>query len=394
MHTAVLQIMKRSNFTVPDKIVDREMAKRPEFQEYGRFSQTLYRQVSESRRLSTRRQEQERLTSAMFSSDLNNLLMSENEAKFIADMASPLRSFEMVSFRVDNFPDSEYLSFAQENSALFNSIHMSSITVASEREARRIRSSITDGTITFEDAARNHSQDFNNERGGDMGSRFLFELDGEMGILDRQTIYALRRGEISDIVEVADGWAFFRIENELVQADFNDANVMDRVRTYMRNFQRGQMEDWAIDRANEFIADALEEGFDNAARWHNLERHNFGPLPVNFGNLEIFPTLDSFSISGFSQQELGFLARNENFWKTAFSAPVNSPSQPLVQGNNVFVFLPTEETEADEFTTENITMIYTWLINNIPELLLQQYFIHSDKMDDRFWEFYFNNLMR
>ncbi|MCL2720389.1 MAG: SurA N-terminal domain-containing protein [Treponema sp.] len=391
-HTAILEMMRKSNYDVPKNKVDREVARLPFFQEDGRFSRTLYHQYPESTRNSIWRQEYEKLIKLMFFSDYSGLLKSEGEALFIANMSSPLRSFEMVAFKVDNFPESEYLSYAQNNSSLFNSIHMSRITLGSnEREARRVLSSVKDGITTFEDAAKNHSQDMYKENGGDMGRRFFYELDREIiNPSDREAIFKLRNGEISDIVMTVDGWAFFRVENETIQANFNDEIVMDRVRTFIRNFERGKMEDWAIEQANEFISDAKENGFDNAARWRNMDRHAFGPLPVNYGGTELFTSLDSFSMTGFSSQELNTLARNENFWKIAFSAPVNTPSHWLVQGNNVIVLFPVEETTADELSIENTASMFTsWWLSYISEQLMQQFFINSSKFDDIFWEVYF-----
>jgi parvulin-like peptidyl-prolyl isomerase len=393
-HTAILQIMKNSNYSVPDRVVNREMVRRPEFQEFGRFSQTLYRQFPEYRRQSIWRQEQENLTRMMYFSDFGSLLTFDGESAFIANMSTPIRSFEMVSFRVDDYPDSEYLSYARENTMLFNSIHLSKITVVSEREANSVLTSIRNGSTTFEDAARNHSQDFYRDNGGDMGNIFFFELGREIpNSSNRESVFNLRKGELSDVIATVDGWGIFRAENDLIQADFEDHVVMDRVRSYIRNFQRGRMEDWAIGQAREFISEVIEFGFEDAARWRNLDRQSFGPLPINFGSVELFTALESFSITGFTSQDLSSLSRNENFWKTAFSTEVNIPSQPLVQGNNVLVFLPIEETETDELDIENFKMMFSWWLDSNSIQLMQQYFLNSSKTEDHFWDFYINFLM-
>jgi len=392
-HTAVLQIMKRSNYAVPDRIVDREMARLPQFQENGRFSQTLFRQTPESVRISLRRQELERLTKNMFFSDFSGLLISEGEASFIAEMASPLRSYEMVMFQVDDYPDSEFISYAMENPRLFNSIHMSKITInSSEREARRILALIQEGTTTFEEAARNYSQDGFFDRGGDMSSRFLYEFDYEIiNPADRDRVYNMRPGEISDVILTANGWVFYRVENPVVTADFEDEIVMDRVRSYVRAFERGRMEDWSINMARDFINDVLETDFENASYLWNLERSFFGPLAMNFGSVDLFTSLESFSISDFSSQYINQLANNENFWRTIYSTQLNMPSEPLVQGSNIIVFIPVEEADADELFIDSIKSMYSgWWLNYVTEQLMQQYFLHTSRADDRFWESYFN----
>jgi len=393
--TAILQIMKRSNYSVPEKIVDRQVAQLPDFQENGRFSPALYNQMSESDRLVKWRQVQEELTKYAYFNDIYNLLTPSSESAFIGKMASVMRSFEMVSFNVDDYPEAEYLAYARANSDLFRSIHLSRITVkSSEREARKILDSIKNGSITFEDAAIAHSQDNFADRGGDMGIRYVYDIEEEIPNLSaRDIIFGLGRGETSDVIRIGDNWAFFRIEDELKQANFEDAAVMDRVRSYLRNFERGRMEDWAIAQARDFIADAQTSGFDNAASWRNLEKRSFGPLPINYGGVELFTSLESFTISGFSAQDIQGLSSNENFWKVAFSTQLNTPCEPLVQGSYVLVFLPIEEVKAEEDLVDNIAFMYPSYLNYVTELFISNYFLNNPRMDDRFWDTYFRLVM-
>jgi hypothetical protein len=396
VHSAVLQIMNRSNYSVPERVVNRNVAQLPHFQDNGRFSPALYRQMSDAARANLWRQTQDELTKIMFYRDFFSLLVPNGEINFIADMASPMRSFEMVSFRIDSFPDTEYLSFALDNEELFNTIHLSMISVRTEREARRILDSIRNGTTTFEEAARSQSQDGYADRGGDIGTRYVFELDHDIpNHAARQIVFGMNTGELSDIVNLGDAWAIFRIENRLTAPDFDDASVMDRVRTYVRSFQRGRMEDWAISQARDFILEAQEFGFDNVTRWRNLERNSFGPLPVNFGGIDLFTSLESFSASfsnfGLNAQDV---SRNENFWRIAFSTDLNTLSEPMVQGGNVLVFYPIEQIDTEDSFIENIAAMYEnhWL-DSITEQSLQLYFLNNERMDDRFWDTYFRVFM-
>ena len=389
VHTAVLQIMKKSNYLVPQKTIDRHVAQY--FMENGRFSRAAYNQMSDSSRNRLLQQTREDLTKNMFFDDIRNILIPSSEADFIAAMAGPLRQFDMVSFQVDDYPLEGYLEFAQENSDLFKSVHLSRISISSEREAKRILDSIKNGTNLFEDVARSQSVDGYAERGGDMGSRYFFELEQEIPSLsDRDIVTNLSAGELSGVINTGTVWAIFRVEEELADADFDDEAVMEIVQSYTRNFQRGRMEDWAIEQATAFIEDVKESNFDTAARRRNLDKQSFGPLPINFGGLDFFTKLDSFSISGISSFELENIANNENFWKVTFSTELNTPSEPFVQGNNVFVFFPTEQSDADESVISNIASMYSsyWVDNNMDQSL-QTYFLNHAKMEDNFWDVYF-----
>jgi len=393
-HTAILQILKRSGYEVSEKTVNKKVLQLPQFQDNGRFSIVLYNRMPESTRLTLWRQQQEEIEMGMFFDDFFTLLVPASESKFIANMSSPQRSFDFSFFNVDDYPDSEYLSYANENSKLFNSIQLSKITISgSEREAKKILASINDGTTTFEDAAKAQSKDNYADRGGDMGPRYCYEIDGEIpNADDREMVYGLKKGELSEVITVNDGWVFFRAENELTQANFDDSSVMDKVRDYVKNRERGRMENWAIDKAKEFITDSKESGYVNAARWRNLSINNFGPIPLNYGDVSLFTALDeSLKVTGITDQEVDGLSKNENFWKTTFSTPLNTPTEPLVQGSKVYVFFPTEEIDTEESAKEEIATNYsTQLLQNIANQSLQRYFINNEKMKSNFDETYFS----
>jgi len=384
---AIVQEMKRSGFEIPERLVDREVAKQF-LDERGNFSITIYRQKSESEHLTLWRQTQEDMAVMHFYNDLFGLLAPEGEKEFFAKMGSDMRTLELVSFQVDDFPESEYLVFAKANPDLFKSAHLSIITVnSSEKAAKKILESIKDGTMTFEDAARAQSQDNFADRGGDMGIQYVYDL--EKGITDaqvRESILSLGKGELSSVVKLENSWVFFRMEEEIKQVDFDDSAVMDRVRSYMRNYERGRMEDWAIAQADEFIADAKAEGFDNAARKNKKVKASIGPLPLNYGGVELFTVLPSFNVPELRQEIMG-LSKNINFWKIAFSTPLNTPSKPLVQGSKVLVLLPVGQIDNDKEKAEEISSIFSdsWPYK-ITAQSLGPYFMKSPRMDNRFQE--------
>ena len=88
--------------------------------------------------------------------------------------------------------------------------------------------------------------------------------------------------------------------------------------------------------------------------------------------------------------ELSDSASNENFWRIAFGTPLHTLSEPLVQGGNVLVLIPVEETEADESGVEEIASTYAdyWL-SYMTEQSISAYFLNSPKMDNRFIQSYF-----
>ena len=389
VHAAVLREMELSGYRVPPELVDRKVAMMPEFQENGRFSVALYQRLSSNERLSLWRQQQDVLTEERFHSDISGLLKSSGEVSFIGGMASPQRRFEMVSFSVDAYPDSELVRYAAEHADLFRAVHLSKITInSSEREARQILDSIRDGTTTFEDAAKTQSQDEYADRNGDMGIKLAHELSREIPLeTDREQIIALATGEYSGIIKSGSGWAFFRAEEAVQPADTADAATLQKVRSYVQTFERGRMEDWAIAQARDFITLADASGFDRAVSQKELEKRSFGPLPLNYGAVDLFASLSSFSVPElYNPYGADSADTNENFWKTAFGATVNALSEPFVQGGNVLVLFPVEEMAADESSVAAIASTYeseTWS-GNMTDQSIHAYFLASKKMNNQF----------
>jgi hypothetical protein len=147
-------------------------------------------------------------------------------------MAGPVRTFDMAAFPLSSYPDTEVAAYTAANPQLFKVTHLSKITISSsEREAQQILGSVKDGTLTFEEAAQNHSQDYYADRGGDMGVKMVYELVSEApDAQDRDAIAALAAGEFSSIVKVPAGWAFFRAEAAPYPADTSDSSLRDKIR--------------------------------------------------------------------------------------------------------------------------------------------------------------------
>jgi hypothetical protein len=384
IHTGILQEMKASGYTAPVKEVDREVAQLPSFQENGRFSPALYQSMDDSRRLALWRQVEESLIEEHYRSDVTSLQKPSGETAFIGQMASPMRTFDMAFFSTEAYPDSEIIAYGEENSTLFQNTHFSKITInSSEREAQKVLTAIKEGTSTFEEAATTQSQDSYAEKGGDMGIKLFYELSTEVpGAEDREKLLALGKGEYSDIIKLDSGWAFFRAEDDVTPMNLDDPGALEKIRSYIREFERGRMEDWTIARAEEFIAHVQESGFEGALIEQSLEKRHFGPISINYGEVELFNTLSAFSIG-----ELAGAVSDENFWTAAFSTPVNTPSAPLVLGTNVLVLFPLEESGADETTSQNIESLLSsyWLSSNT-EQTMRSFFLNNEKLEDRFFD--------
>jgi hypothetical protein len=381
IHTAILQEMKQTGYEPPKELVDREIA----LQYLAR-----YRQENDAGKMALWRNVKDTITTEKYLQDQYELLKPAGEEEFVVSMAALQRRFEGTAFNLQSYPETEVTAFAAQNSALFRSIHLSRITITSgEREAGQVLASVKDGSSSFEDAARNQSQDTYADRGGDMGVLMVYELatlvrdEGE-----REEIISLKKGELSGLINEGENWMFFRAEEDPLPADTGDSSQLEKIRSYILLFERGRMDDYFIRRAEEFRTKAAlggSEGFSDAVEEAGLVKFSLGPLAVNYGNQEFFPRLEN--VEGFTEAALSSFAVTDSFWQTAFSTPLGVISEPLVLGDQVLLLLPLEETESEESAVETLKNTFAWRIQQVTRDI-SSFFLQSPKLQDQFWQTY------
>jgi hypothetical protein len=381
IHTAILREMKKAGYEPPNSLVDREVA----LQYLDR-----YRQENDIGKMALWRNVKETIITERYQQDQYELLNPPGEEKFVAAMAVPQRRFEGTAFKLQSYPETEVAAYAAQNSAIFQSVHLSRITLTSgEREARQVLASVKDGSSSFEDAARNQSQDTFADRGGDMGTQMAYELATLIrDEAERDKITALKKGELSDLISDGENWIFFRAEEDPAPMDASDSSQLEKIRSYILLFERGRMDDFFIRKAEELRAKAAAggpEGFSAALEEAGLEKFSFGPLPVNYGNQGFLPRLEK--IEAFSDTVIESFTTNDSFWQTAFSTPLGAVSEPLVLGDQVLLFLPLEEVEPEEYAIESIKSGFRYYaqmaVGNIGP-----FFMQSPKFRDQFWQTY------
>ncbi|MFP3042328.1 SurA N-terminal domain-containing protein [Treponema primitia] len=384
LHIAMLQEMKQAGYTAPEAVVDRKVAQLPQFQENGRFFAARYRQMDKISRLALWREVQELISKQHYMDDNMGLRIPSGEGIFVGEMTARVRSFGMAIFPLDSYPNEEVISYVLSEPDLFRITHLSRITInSSEREARQVLDSIKEGTKTFEEAARELSADTYADRGGEMGVRLAYELTGDVpDSQEREAVISVLPGNYSPVVKVPSGWAFFRAEEAVRPLDTQDTANIEKVRSYMRGFERGRIENWLFDQAGLLTAAAGESGFDAAVEERGLQKRDFGPLPLNYGGISmenLVVTLQSQSIP-----ELEFAESDEKFWQLAFYTPLETPSEPLVVGDNVLVLYPREETIKDTTDIEEINTLYSTFVSRNAETSLRSHFLHSKNLEDKF----------
>ncbi len=384
VHTAILQQADKSGLVISEQKLDRNIAKYGPYRENGKFSAELYRNASNSEKIATRELFNENLIHDQWVKDLSNIPSPETEKEFLQNMASPERKLRYVSFSLGNYPDEEVLSFAESNSDLFMKMNLSRISLRmKESEAKKIYEQVNENPERFEELAQNHSSDENAEKGGDMGWVRYHELAGAFEDSSKaDTIFGLKQGEVTSLIKTSFGWAIYRCDEPAITPDFTKNEEIEAVRSYLIRNERGQVEDYFINRANTFVANAQEAGFSTAATEANVKSTESQYFPINYGGSFFLKPIQSADGDGLLQQAQS----KQRILTDLFSVPENDFTEPFVLGNSVVVAQVLDERQAPEEEVQQIGNYHSYIIQNIQQQEIRTHFLQSDKLEDNFMQ--------
>jgi hypothetical protein len=394
LHTAILQEMDRSGAWVSDDRVADSLVEYGPYVVGGVFDQARYSATPQSERVSIRRLRREELLHDRYLMDLFATdKMSEAETQFLLSMASPERRFSFVTYQFSELPDSMIVDYGLANRERFQRRKLSRITItASEREAEQVRQRALAGEASFDELARSFSKGFYADKGGDMGWQYYYDLEVFFDNIEAvDEVFVLEDGEISEVLESAGSWVFFRADSAVVQADLEDQEVLDRIRDYILTNEVGVAEEYFLEEAARLAASAREVGFDGAVLDAGVSPvYRTEWVPINYGSIFYSKRL---RVVGDDQNVIGAATRDEDIFRTAFSLGIDEVSDPLLIGDRVVVMTvtgeretPAEDVQAAGDSLESLDLRV--LENDLPD-----YLVHDDLLVDNFQDTFFTTIL-
>ncbi|PKL26484.1 MAG: hypothetical protein CVV47_00705 [Spirochaetae bacterium HGW-Spirochaetae-3] len=351
IHLALLDYAAKAGIKVSDSYIDLKIIENQAFQDNGTFSKRKYREASNSYKLSLRKEIESATLKGRYVSDAVSFVPSKAETAFLKSMAQSQRIIEYVAIPFSAYPDEERIAFARANPAAFRRIRLSKVTISSStKEAEQVLAKIRSGSLSFEDAAKNYSKDSYASKGGDIGSRYVWELKGDLkNATDLDAVLALPKGEISAVYETISGsWSFYRAEDTATEPDFASADLAKSVSDYLNRNEKGRIEDWAVSVAKGFASSAVSD-FSGTAAARGYSVKETQPFPLNYGkalDIGYFSLLGSLDTTDLP--ELKGADTSERFLSAVFGLDAGQVSEPIVLGDNAIVARVKEIKTADE----------------------------------------------
>ena len=378
-----------SGYVPAENAIKREMVKYFT-DENGNYSAKAFREATETYKKSLRESIiksniSNRFIEDYFGLDTNyiantvyGLKTPDNEGKFFIDLTKRTRSFEMVSFSKENYPDDKAIEYASSNADLFKKYSFSAITANEESNLKNIKSQLDKNEVTFDDAATTLSSKAYCDDNGKVTSKYAYQFKSILtSDEDFAKVTSLTAGSVSDIIKTATGYIIFRCDETPVASDFQDEETLNTVKSYIRYNEQGLVDDYFMGLAEDFASNAATIGFDEAATTAGTEKKELPEFEINYGNNNFLGTLPFASFP-----ELSGAETNETFFRTAFSLKPNEISSPITVGNNIIVLKLLNETINDEETGDSDYQYYEYFVRNFASDGFEQVMLSNGEIEN------------
>ena len=392
VHLALLDEARKAGIVVSEEQIDLSMLENPAFQENGAFSKRKYREASTTVKVALRNQIREQMLKERWATDSVWYIPNKAETEFLKALARDQRTVEYVAFPFSSYPEREKLAFVTANAALFRRVRLSRVMLTgSEAEAAQILDKVKTGSLSFEDAARNHSKDAYASKGGDMGQWYAWKLKGEFkNQADLDAVLALQAGAVSGVFETATGSrAFYRLDEAPAMPDTAPGSaasgeLLASAGDYLNRYEKGRIEDWAVSQAKAFAASASTDFAASAvAAGHTVK--TTAPFPLNYGkalDIGYFSLLGSLDTTDLP--ELEGADRNEKFLQTVFSLQPGAVSEPVIAAEYALVLRVKEATTVDDAELGLLEMYYPTVVQQTVSTELASAFLGDKRLEDNF----------
>lgn len=334
----------------------------------GVYSAAKFAQVSDAQKSAWRKQVTENLQMTRYIDDVfgvsqegYGLKTSEGEAALIASIAENERAFKYVIFTDELFPKEEILKYAADHTDLFTRYDLQMVTFSTEHEAVEALEQLKRNELSFDDAVATVSTKQGTDEAGHIPSSYRYDINALFPDASHlQTVIGLLPDTMpNSVVQTQTGWAIVRALSAPVQPDFTEEAAYTVAEKYVKDHERGLIEDYLLAHAQEFTAEIKEGNITEAAKKENIAVLTSGSFSINYGNSSLLTRLPTQT-----DPILGSFAADADFFTAVFSLSQGQVSEPLLANGSVVVFKAESLTTADDNVLSALKSGYTDQVRN------------------------------
>lgn len=344
--------VEKCGYTPSEKLINLSLIEQFSDPSTGLYSQEAYDSTSEANKLKIYADVVKNLKRSRYIQDLLGsngnyaLKLSSKEASFIGSMNTEKRSIKYFSFLPTSYPSNKIKEYAEKHSDLFVKHDLSVISFQDEKAASTVSTEIINKNVNFDDAFKNQASTTSNpyvDSNGKLTNSYRKDLNMLFpNAEDLAKVIDLKVDEVSRPVKMNSLYVVLKCNALPKQPDLTDKVLLDEVFYYMRQYEKGLIEDYLVASANDFVKKAGETSVENACKVFKVEPNITESFAINYGNskfLQGLPMSDSIISAG---------SANDEFFKTVFSLKESELSKPLLLNEVAVVVSLDKITSAEE----------------------------------------------
>ncbi len=388
---ATKKAVEKTNYIVPDEAVNRFI--RAQFTQNGTFNAKEYNQTIDRNpstiqtliknykkdAIGNKFNEDNFGGAALGEENMFGLKTSNDEIAFLKEINKNLRDFNLASFKMSDYPDSEKVSYAKENIQKFMKFDLDSLTYSTKKEAETALNKINKGETTFADSVTESTKTYSNDAGKFRYSDFYLIEPIFKNSDDAKKLCDLKKDSVSEIYETSIGYTIFKANEDAKEPDLKDSAELKTISNYINQYDFARIQDYFTETAKSFAEVAKTKGFKAACTQFGVKQAELKEIALNYGNVSVLKQNET-------QEGLYGLQNNEEFLKQAFALSKNEISSPVIINSNVIVLQLTKEyenTTIPEDSSIKQTLV-SYDANNVQESILT-----SPKLKNNFTQTYY-----
>jgi hypothetical protein len=395
--------VEESKYLVTDSEISRNML--PYFYDTnGKYSAKIYKDTPDSDKIKIQKSIKTSLIYQRYISDIfgtniyspdksqYGLKTTQKEMDFVSGMNSKERSFKMASFNTADYPKEEAEKYGKTNIAKFTKYNLLIATLQTQEDADSVYKQITNGTLEFNDAVTQYSSKAYSNENGILSNNYAYQIDSlvtsDTADADITALKTLADGKVSNVIKTSQGYSLFMGAGNPVEPNMSDPTVINDVFKYMTSYEKGEIEDYFVNKAKDLAADALTSSFTSSAKKYNANTNDIPSFAINYANNQLISSIPSDSIP-----ELDGAQSNKDFLEKAFALTKNEISEPIIIGQYIVLLQLDKETTETNINAEQFAMMYPYYTSQFDEKSLSGYVMTNDKLKNDLFSVYLKYFM-
>lgn len=270
--------------------------------EDGQYSAEVFNASSEAEKIAVNTYYTNYYPYTAVLSDLQSTILSKQELEFVEGLSKKTRDFEYFVINYQAYPDELAAAYGAENADTFKTVDLSIITAYTEDNINAAYEALNAGTA-WEDVVAAYSVDTYASNGGVVGELAAFSIAPNLSNADDlAVILALEPGKYSAPLAGAGGYAIYKLNSAVRDADFTDEANLSAVKYYLSQNNSAEVAPY-IEAAVGTATALAQTDFEGAAESVHSEIYTVSSVNDNVAGSQYLGSISSYDSLGYLAEQ-------------------------------------------------------------------------------------------